>query len=178
RPDEPPSLRAWRYRLDHDDDIAAEFTHRAIKALNHLVASRFTDPAKVAAFGTSRGGFMALHFAAVDPRVRFVAGFAPVTDLLMLTEFAGMQDERPARALSTLRLADRLADRAIWIAIGSTDNRVSTARAIEFTSRIIEAATARGLQPKIELHVRPSPGHTTPAGSYGAAARWVVDLWR
>jgi pimeloyl-ACP methyl ester carboxylesterase len=178
RPGEPASLNAWRRRLDDGEDVASDFVKHATAVLNHLVEAKLTDPAKVAAFGTSRGGFMALHFAAADPRVRYVAGFSPVTDLLILQEFSGMAAQHRARAMAAARLADRLHDRAIWISIGNTDYRVSTDRAIEFTQRVIEAAAARGIRPRIELHVQPSDGHSTPAGAYGAAAAWLLRQWQ
>jgi pimeloyl-ACP methyl ester carboxylesterase len=178
RPGEPASMRSWRARLEHGEDVVGDFTKRATAVLNHLVEARLTDPAKVAVFGISRGGFMALHFAAADPRVRSVVGLAPVTDLLVLREFFEMPKDQPARAIAATRLADRLYDRAIWIGIGSTDYRVSTDHAIQFIERVIEAAAARGVRPSIEIHVQPSDGHTVPADEYGAAARWLVALWR
>ncbi len=178
RPGEPVSLNAWRYRLDRGEDVAGDFTRRARMLLDHLVEAKLTDPAKVAVLGTSRGGFLAFHFAAAEPRVRWVAGFAPVTDLLVLREFFEMPGAERARAIAARQLGDRLYDRSIWIAIGSTDDRVDTNRAIEFTQRVVESAAARAARPRIELHIEPSEGHRAPDGAYGAAARWLLRLWR
>lgn len=173
RPNEPDGLPAWRYRLEHGDDSIAHFTRRASAVLDHFVAQKYTDSEKVGVFGTSRGGFMALHLAAADSRVRNVAGFAPVTELTALTEFQKMEKEHLARAHAVARLADRLYDRAIWIMIGSTDHRVSTQRSIEFTERIIEAAAAHGQRPRIELHIESSDGHRVPDLSYLRAGQWM-----
>jgi alpha-beta hydrolase superfamily lysophospholipase len=178
RPDEPASLQAWRHRLDRGEDLTGEFVRRASPVLDYLVEAKLTDPARVAVFGTSRGGFMAFHFAAQDPRVRYIAGFAPVTDLLALREFFEMPGKERARAIAARQLADRLHDRSVWITIGSTDDRVDTNRAIEFTQRVVEAADARGARPRIELHVEPSEGHRAPDGAYGSAARWLLKQWR
>lgn len=174
---EPTHLHGWRFRLDHGEDVAADLVRRASAVLNHLVARGYTDPLKVAVFGTSRGAFMAFHFAAAEPRVRHVAGFAPVTDLLVLREFQDMVDDHQTRALTASRLAARLYDRGIFIIIGSTDYRVSTHLAIQFTERVIEEAAAHGRQPRIELHVEPADGHRSPAGSYPMAARWMLKQW-
>jgi dienelactone hydrolase len=177
RAGEPASMRGWRNRLDHGEDIVTDFVRRATTVLNFLVEKRYTDPAKVAVFGTSRGGFMAFHFASAEPRVRQVAAFAPVTDLLVLREFFEMRPDNRARALAAARLADRLCQRPIWIVIGSTDHRVSTAQTIEFSQRVVQAAEAHGYPPLIDLHIVPADGHTVPDGSYAAAARWLLKQW-
>lgn len=177
RAGEPGSIPTWRYRLDRGEDFTAGCVRRASAVLDHLIAERFTDPAHVAAFGTSRGGFISFHFAAADRRVSHLAGFAPVTDLLALAEFAKMTNEQPARVLGAVRIVDRLVDRNLWLIIGSTDFRVSTQRTMEFTERMIEAALAQGRPPTIELHVQPSDGHRVPPASYESAARWLLKQW-
>lgn len=172
------SITGWRGRIDHGEDVAADLARRASAVLDYLVAKGHTNPTKVAVFGTSRGGFMALHFAAADSRVRNIVGFAPVTDLLYLREFQGDADTALAHGLSASRLSDRLYDRGIWIIIGSTDFRVGTQGAIEFTQRVVASARAHGLkQPAIELHVMPTDGHHVPDDSYAVAARWLLGRW-
>ena len=178
RAGEPAALQAWRYRLDHGEDLIGGVVRRANSVLEHLIRERYTDPAQVAVFGTSRGGFMAFHYAAAEPRVRHIAAFAPVTDLLTLREFSEMRDDSRARAIAANVLAGRLVDRGIWIIIGSTDHRVGTHRAIEFTQRVVEAAEARGQRPAIELHIQPTEGHRVPDGCYAEAARWLRKQWR
>lgn len=176
--DTATSLAAWRTRMDKGEDLVTSFTRRATAVLDHLIAERYTDPKRVAAFGTSRGGFMALHFAAADPRVRDVAAFAPVTDLLALREFHEMNPDHLARAANASRLADPLDDRGIWVVIGSTDHRVATRSAIAFVERVVESAEARGRRPAIELHLLPANGHTIPDSSYPQAARWLLARWK
>lgn len=177
RDGEPTSLSAWRYRLEHNQNIAADLVERAKAVLDYLVAQRYTDPARVAVFGTSRGGLMALHFASGDRRVHQIVLFSPVTDLLELHELSEMEHDERARALAGVRLVDNLYERPIWIVIGNTDHRVSTDRAIEFTQRIIEVSEAHGLVPPVELRVLPSKGHTTPEGSYIQAVQWLRAQW-
>jgi dipeptidyl aminopeptidase/acylaminoacyl peptidase len=146
--------------------------------LDYLIRQGFTDGTRVAVFGTSRGGFMAFHFAAAEPRVRHIAAFAPVTDLLTLREFFEMPNDQRARAIAANTLAGRLQDCAIWIIIGSTDHRVGTSRAVAFTQRLIEVAEARGRRPSIELHIEPTEGHRVPDGCYAQAAHWLQKQWQ
>jgi dienelactone hydrolase len=91
RPAEPEGLAGWRYRCDHDENVIDDSNQRLRSVLDHLIETGLTDAQRVAACGTSRGGFAALHFAAADPRVKCVAAFAPVTDLSVLHEFRGAE---------------------------------------------------------------------------------------
>jgi hypothetical protein len=120
---------------------------------------------------------MAFHFAAVDPRVSQVAGFSPVTDLFALSEFAGLANDRLARARSAALLVDKLRDRGIWLTIGSTDQRVGTRAVFDFVERVIAAAEAIDRQPGIELHVQTTEGHAVPVDAYKNAAHWLRRAW-
>src|SRR5262249_48956731 len=107
--------------------------------------------------GQSRGGFIALHVAAADPRIRCVAAFAPVTNLLALGEFQGMEGSEAVNALSLARSADKLAGRPIWGCIGNKDRRVGTDDAIASTRAVVEASVSQGKPALIELRVPPAP---------------------
>jgi dienelactone hydrolase len=176
--DQPPnvknSLKHWRERLERGDDFLPPFLARASSVLRYLIDQGYTDPQHVAVCGTSRGGFVALHFAAREPRVRAAAAFAPVTDLVALTEFAGMESHAATRALALVQVADRLADRAVWITIGSTDHRVGTEHAVTFLQRVVEASEARGRRPQIQLHIMPTEGHRIHPSSHEEAAGWML----
>jgi dienelactone hydrolase len=168
------ALAEWRQRLERGDDIVAAFTPRCVKVLDHLVAEGYTDPGRVAVAGTSRGGFLAIHLAAAEPRVRCVAAFAPVTELLALSEFAGMKDDARAKALDVANFADKLAGRPIWICIGNSDQRVGTDRAIAFSRKVVEASIARGKPAAIETHVTTSAGHSVHPTAHAEAAAWIA----
>ena len=119
---------------------------------------------------------MALHLAAADPRVKCVAAFAPVTNLLALSEFAAAKDHVAAKALSLANHAERLAGRPVWMCIGNHDERVSTDDAIAFTRRLTAVGVAAGKSktPPVELHVMPSPGHSIHATAHQEAAAWIL----
>ena len=74
---EPPELRSWRHRLKGGNDFVTSFNQRLSRVLDHLVSLRVVDPQRVLAVGGSRGGFLAIHFAASDARVGSVAALAP-----------------------------------------------------------------------------------------------------
>jgi dienelactone hydrolase len=123
--------------------------------LDHLIAAGVADPERVAACGTSRGGFAALHFAAADPRVKCVAAFAPATDLGALSEFRGAGDHPLAARLALQRRDDDLAGRAVWLVIGDRDERVGTDHVVS--------------EPR---------GHATPAGAAEQGAKWIEQQVR
>lgn len=174
RAGEPPGLDGWRWRLDRGEDIVASNNRRLSAVLDHLIAEGRADPARVAACGTSRGGFLAMHFAAVDPRVRAVAAYAPVTDLASLREFRGAEDDPLVSSLALLRRNEDLAHRAVWIIIGDRDERVDTDKAVALARQITSSALAKGLDARVDLHVLSEPrGHTTPRGAVEASMEWI-----
>ncbi|MCA9011532.1 MAG: prolyl oligopeptidase family serine peptidase [Planctomycetaceae bacterium] len=171
---EPEGLTGWSYRAEHNDDFVAQSNVRLSKVLDDLIKTGITDPAGIAVGGTSRGGFLAMHFAAYDDRVKCVAAFAPVTELAALREFHATQEHPLVRKLSLLNQVEKLKGRPVWIVIGDRDDRVGTHHAIEIASRLSAAAKAQNIASNVELHVLSEPrGHTTPQGSTRLAASWI-----
>ena len=171
---EPEGISGWSYRVANNEDFVADSNARLSKVLDHLIATGLTDPDKIAAGGTSRGGFLAIHFAAHDSRVRCVAGFAPVTELAALHEFHDKPDHPLVRKLSLMNQVEKLAGRPVWIVIGDRDERVGTQHAIELCSRLSSVAKIQNIASNVELHVLSEPrGHTTPEGSPQIAAKWI-----
>jgi dienelactone hydrolase len=175
RAGEPAELAGWAARAAAGEDIVAPFRARVNDVVGHLVAAGIADPARIAAAGTSRGGFMAFHAAAGNPRIRAVAAFAPVTDVLALTEFAGQAGNPLARRLALANAADALAGRPAWITIGNADARVDTDQAIAFARALVAASQARALAPDVTLRVLPVPGHTSIPRWHDEAADWLVQ---
>lgn len=175
RDDEPAELAGWAARLTRGENFIEPFVARARAVLDELVARGWTDPARVAAAGTSRGGFLALQLAAAEPRVQAVVGFAPVTELGALREFQGLPADATA-ALDVGRLAPPLARRAVWLTIGNHDERVSTAACIRAAQAVASAAVAEGsaTPPRVWLEVQPSAGHAVPEGAHARAAEWLA----
>jgi len=153
RPGEAQPLVAWRARLDAGENPVRDFTVR----LSQLIDTLATD--RIALVGTSRGGFMALHGMAADPRVDAVVAFMPVTQLRTLREFA--QASTRYDELNVAHLA--LRGRPIWIRVGRDDHRVSTAAAAH-------AAEALGAT----FQITSAAGHTIAADDTRAAAEWLL----
>lgn len=172
RDGESDGLTGWRQRVEEGEDFVAPFNERLAKVLDHLIAEGIADSDRIAACGTSRGGYLALQFAAHDERVSAAAGFAPVTDLRALSEFRGLKENELAEKLSLGRQAKALAGRNVWICIGDRDERVSTERAIDCA----RAMTSAGVH--TTFHLLPEPrGHTTPKGSPQLAADWIEAIF-
>ncbi len=156
-------LSSWADAVKRGENIVSEFTQKVSEVLDYLVKEGYTDPEKTAVVGLSRGGFMAMHIAAADPRFKCVMSIAPVTDLRALSEFDGMEDNELASALSLANVADKLAERSVWISIGNNDKRVNSDKAIELTRKVVAEAKAANNPERrfldIELHVLPWAGH-------------------
>lgn len=174
RSDEPEGIEAWRIRTNAGEDFVAENNRRLSEVLDFLIAEGYADPEKIAVGGTSRGGFLAMHFTAAELRVKCVAAYAPVTDLIVLREFHGAEDDELVASLSVAKQAAKLANRALWITIGDRDDRVGTDSAITLARGVTASALSQGLPGEVELHVCPEPkGHTLPPGAAEQAAKWI-----
>lgn len=177
RDGEPKQLDGWRHRLEHNDAWISAFTTKASAVLDLLIKDGITDPERVAVCGTSRGGFLAYHFAAAEPRVKAAAGISPVTRLTALREFSTTTQREKAEQLDVARLASKLAGRAIWLSIGNNDARVNTDDAIAFTREVVRAA-ARPDNPDVvipvELLVAPTPGHSKIDQAHELLSAWLA----
>jgi dienelactone hydrolase len=174
---EPPQLQGWRHRLEKGDPLIPAFTRKASQVLDHLVLEKYTDPDRVAAYGISRGGFLAYHFAAADRRIRAVAGLSPVTNLLSVREFAGMEKHAGAQALTLTNHAAKLAGRPVWVSIGNHDERVNTDDAIAFARKVVVESAALRPGPNevflVELVVGASAGHSGIQKEHELVAEWT-----
>lgn len=172
----PTELADWARRIAAGENIVAAFVAKANDIIGHLVATGAADPSRIAAAGCSRGGYMAFAAAAGNPHIRAIAAFSPVTDLLALSEFAGLAQNPLARRLAMATAAESLADRAAWVTIGNADTRVDTDKAVAFAEALKSASRAKALPQRVTLHVMPVPGHTTAPGMYEEAAKWLAAI--
>ena len=184
RPGEKEGMDCWRARLEKKEDLLSDFMTRLSSVIDYLIKEGYADPSRLGAAGPSRGGFMALHSAAVEPRLRYAVAFAPLTDLLALREFKGFADPAPARALDVMLLVDKLIDRPVLVSIGHNDERVGTRHAMDFALRLMELSKIHK-QPMthfwsgddIKLIVTPSEGasgHSSYRTAHNDAAEWIL----
>lgn len=176
REGEPKGLAAWRFRSDHGEDFVTPFTEQVRGVLDYLIQAGYTDSTRIAACGTSRGGFMALQLTAVEPRIRATAAFSPVTALMALREFDGATNPDYVEELSLYGRAEQLAGRSLWMIIGDRDERVGTDNCIAFARRVTTLSLADSKSADVTFIVQPEPkGHTTPKASPAVAARWLLE---
>ena len=180
KPDEPEGLAGWRHRLDQGEDLVKSFNAKARAVLDHLIDQGLADPARLAICGTSRGGFLAFHFAASEPRIKAVAGISPVTDLLALSEFKGTAADSLAEKLAVTHIVSQLIGRPMWLSIGNHDERVDTDRAIAFTRAIVQASAPQSKEAKplipVELVVAPAAGHSKIDHAHELLAVWLEQV--
>ena len=178
REGEPSQLQGWRHRLENQEEFVKAFVLRASKVLDHLIQEEITDPDRVAVCGTSRGGFLAFHLAAADPRLKAAAGISPVTRLMALDEFSKTGLRPHAEKLDVANLAAKLANRPLWLSIGNHDLRVNTDDAIKFTRQVV-LASVQSDKPAavipIELIVAPTAGHSQIDHAHEKLAQWLID---
>lgn len=171
-------LSGWGKRAAAGDHFVAEFNARMSKVLDHLIAEGLTDPAKVAVCGTSRGGFLAVRFAAHDKRVKCAAGYSSVTNLRKLSEFRKAASVPAVDAMSLEAHVDALVGKPVFLVIGDRDDRVGTDAAVNFARSLSAAALKANVPSGVELHVvsEPRANHTTPAGADKWSARWIYRV--
>ncbi len=174
REGEPAELDGWASRLAHGEDIVDALRTRVNDVLDHLIGRGIADAGLMSVAGTSRGGFMAFHAAAGNPYFRSIVAFAPVTDLLALTEFSRHATNSLTKRLALTNVADRIVDRASWIIIGDEDARVGTDRAIAFADAVTEHCKSRSLMPNVTLRVERTPGHCSLPEWHDLAAAWLL----
>jgi hypothetical protein len=110
--------------------------------------------------------------------------FAPVTDLLAVREFKGMNNASAAARLDVMTLTGKLTGRPMWLSISYNDERVGTRHAIDFALRLMELSpsyrkpmTGTWSDDAIELIVTPAQGaegHSTYAAAHEEAAAWLL----
>lgn len=175
REGEKEGMLGWRKRCEQGENFVDEAVKKFSLVLDELIETKVTDPKKVAVCGTSRGGFMALHFAASDPRVACVATFGQLTDMTVLREFQGISPRDLADNLALQRHTARLAGRAIWMVIGDRDERVGTDLVIAFARSVTRESLKAKLPAQVELHVLAEPrGHSVPAGTAEQGGEWIL----
>lgn len=176
---EPPQLQGWCHRLEQQEDFIAAFTTKASSVLDYLIQQKIANPDRIAACGTSRGGFLAYHFAAADKRVKAAGGVSPVTRLTALREFSATSQRERAESLNLSHLGPKLSNTSIWLSIGNNDARVNTDDAITFTRAIVHAAAQPEIPDKVipvELIVAPAKGHSKIDLAHERLADWLLKM--
>ena len=160
-----------------DDDPFAQFVLDGCAALDACLA-RVGAKGKVAGYGVSRAGYCLLRLAAADPRLGAVAGLSPVTDWGIPEEFTQTCPRTRTWPLLIDHWVDQLADRAIYLSVGSQDDVVGTEACVRFAMKLF--AEQRRTLPQdtllSQLHVVDSPGHSPSRTSRLQATQFLLDF--
>ena len=145
------------------------------KALIDLCLAQGIGRGGIFACGVSRAGHCALRLAAADTRIAGVAGLGPVSDWRHLREFALVREQPNLALLALDQWADALAGRAVFLAIGNSDGRVSSAACVRFGLRLAEIEEARQMTNSLlQLHVVAADGHSLGVDWRTAGAEFLL----
>lgn len=182
--EKPSDLGGWKTRIVNGENIAADFSKKVSLVLDYLIAEKYADPAQVAVSGTSRGGFIAIHVAAAEPRIKQVIAFAPVTHLPALAEFAGAETNADVLALTPIHVADKLVGKPLWMVIGNDDLRVSTNDCLALALEVVKLSKGKLNPIPVEmrlvgtighrLHASPTPQYGQLCAPHDEAAAWLL----
>lgn len=146
-------------------------------AFDFALQNGLIDKAKVGVGGLSRGGFMALHAAARQDAIRYVACFAPLTKLSSIKEFSHFQKDPKIDSLNVETLASQLVQKHVRLYIGNHDTRVGSKDCFHFASSLVDAAIKHQIRsPKVAFLMYPSvgmQGHGTPPEIFRDGADWI-----
>ncbi len=172
------AILLWAEDIARGMDPIGSFLDNTAAAVDFAIRERFADPKRLAVGGLSRGGFIAAHVAARDVRFQFLLGFAPLTRLSTLKEFASMRDHPLIKDLDLENLSPSLAKLHSRFYIGNRDTRVGTRACFDFAMSLVEAAHAHKIRtPQVECFITPSmgrDGHGTSPEVFQDGAAWVA----
>jgi len=155
--------------------LIADFIDSCCQNLDFLMEKNAVDPEKIAVAGLSRGSLIALLFAAQDPRIKAVLGYAPLIELGRLEEFE--QDHPMLAPCNLYSRAEELIHKKLRFYIGNRDQRVGTETCFHFVQHVAEVAFQHGNRsPDVELIVSPSIGrfgHGTPPHIFLQGVDWL-----
>jgi len=164
-----PGLEGWAKAFLQGADPLEEVRKVGSALIDLALASGWANAGEIAVAGTSRGGLAALHLMAADRRVLACAVEAPVTHLPALREFAGLGDNEVVRRSNALSLADR----PVFIGIGTGDPRVGAEHCFAFFAALTAASSQ--VRPVLSTGPGNSHGDTFPAEvSHQAGAAFLL----
>lgn len=173
------AMRKWATRIKSQENFVAHFCEKLRKAVTFVKNQGAIGTCKVGVGGLSRGGFIAMHAAAMIDDFSAILGYAPLTRVTKMDDFAAEVPTNLALQLDADFIAPRLVGKAINFLIGNHDARVDTNSAIEITQKLIMLNIESGIKnPEIELHIAKSAGfqgHGTPPERFKRGIEWMAD---
>ena len=174
------AMQYWADQMAAKHTPLETFFEQVTAAIDWLVENGLVDPEHIAVGGLSRGAFIATHIAARDPRIHTLLGYAPLTRLDRVSEFAS--EEQPphvklyAEMLNLEHVVDQLDSvRDLRFYIGNLDTRVDTEACFHLIQKL---ANHKVRQHNVELYITQSfghKGHGTTSNIFKEGALWVKE---
>ena len=174
------NIRAMSKAFTAGNDPFEQFVSDGMAAINACLERGVATNGKIVGYGVSRAAYCLLRLAAADPRIHAVAGPSPVTDWAVIDEFADHADPARTAQLHIENWADQLADRAVYLCIGSQDDVVNTESCVRFAMKLFDKQ--RGVLPEgtllNRLHVVDTPSHSPGLYWRLDATRYLLEVCR
>ena len=173
------AMTAWAEAYARGEDPLRSFLEGVSQCLDILSDEGIIDPQHLAVGGLSRGGLLAMHLAAIHPGIRYVLGFAPVTELGKLKDFEAIKERPLVKSLDAKNIANELIEKHLRLYIGNRDIAVNSHSCYDFVSHLAETAFQNGVRsPRVELRISPSIGHRghgTSSKVFSEGAKWIGE---
>jgi len=178
---EPPlrpqdAFTEWADAFSKGNDLIRPFIGNVVHAVDFLIDEQIATNIGIA--GLSRGGFLALHSAAISPHLKTILAFAPVTKLGLSKEFSSLSSDPNLQKLDLFFLCDKLFDKSVRVYIGNRDELVSTSSCFSFIQNLAEVAYQNKIRsPQVEMIISPSigyQGHGTATPLFEQGAAWLA----
>lgn len=176
------AMQYWAEQMAQGEYLLEEFFERVVQAIHWLMEQKIVDPEHIGVGGLSRGGFIATHIAAKIPQIHAVLGFAPLTELMQLKEFAPFPSlQRRASELDLTHLVDRLTHvRHFRFYMGNLDTWVGTDACYHFIRLLAKKGHEKHARhQKVELMLTQSighKGHGTHPQTFEQGALWIKKI--
>jgi len=171
------TMHLWAEELKNNPNFLNVFYQQVLDSIEFLIQQEVINPNHMAVAGLSRGGFIATHIAALEPRIRTILGFAPLTAFDLMTDFKDTKIPEHIKKMALVHLVDQLVCKEVRFYIGNHDLRVGTRSCFTFIEALTEACVQKGVRsPPVSLIIYPSighKGHGTPPQIFEEGTEWV-----
>lgn len=177
--DPKKAIEAWAHSFATQQDCLAPFINKTLQVINYLIEHHIIHPHSIAISGLSRGAYLATLIAAQSEHIHSLLGFAPLTSLQILSEFAELQNNSLLNPYLLENSLSKLVKKNIYYFIGNRDKRVDTTKCFQFISKISEYNYQQGIRsPPCLLKIYPSIGylgHGTPSEIFYQGSLWIKN---
>ena len=137
-------ITGFNNMYEHGIDVFSQVTDECKAVLDAVIEKRMAKAGNIGILGTSRGGYIALRAFAADARIKCASCICPVTGWEYLSEFSANKDKEEVLNLRLDNFAHKMVGRAVHLAIGGHDDRVSTESCLRFYLRLCDENEKKG----------------------------------